>query len=212
MSFNPRPPVGGDRAAQPTRHTVTAFQSTPPRGRRPRRGIMRPSRHEFQSTPPRGRRPSQGYRISIDTRFQSTPPRGRRRTRPSVDLGAPDVSIHAPPWEATQVAKVPDGTSLRFQSTPPRGRRRPHPKRFPKNRKPRRQREPSSELALDLAGASPSSGNRLVEHQKARVRTSPAGAERFRFAPGPQITSGPSRSRLGLAPTCSTRRRQLAPR
>ena len=102
VSFNPRPRAGGDLVIGDKEIPAPPFQSTPPRGGRPRaifvnNDIFRP----FQSTPPRGGRPPvwlntltsnarfnprpraggdhPGTRYqSSQSGFQSTPPRGGR--------------------------------------------------------------------------------------------------------------------------------------
>ncbi len=99
------------------------FQSTPPRGRRPKRRDVRSTAGAFQSTPPRGRRPVDGTYTTCTVQFQSTPPRGRRRGRPDGQDDDLEVSIHASAREATgHTLKV--FLTNEFQSTPPRGRRR----------------------------------------------------------------------------------------
>ena len=77
---------------------------------------------EFQSTPPRGGRPRRVAHASIADVFQSTPPRGGRRRPASSARQHRSVSIHAPARGATCDA---DRLSRRpwFQSTPPRGGR-----------------------------------------------------------------------------------------
>ena len=124
--FNPRPRVGGDLAASvlvriATRVSIHApawgatgrsapgcvvplFQSTPPRGGRPRSiadAIC--SASVFQSTPPRGGRPSDASaERAAPMAFQSTPPRGGRHTVDQPRIGIVTVSIHAPAWGATR--------------------------------------------------------------------------------------------------------------
>jgi len=58
LCFNPRPRAGGDRTPGWASHPYALFQSTPPRGGRPRRWPRRSSTWRFQSTPPRGGRQS----------------------------------------------------------------------------------------------------------------------------------------------------------
>src|SRR4051812_42908678 len=81
--------------------TKAKFQSTPPRGRRPK--FLRPSAGllVFQSTPPRGRRHAEAKAWASAFSFQSTPPRGRRRRRDRYYKEFPLVSIHASAREAT---------------------------------------------------------------------------------------------------------------
>ncbi len=132
-SFNPRPRVGGDRTRSAGRVTSVVsihapawgatghrsrgargaeFQSTPPRGGRPRMrtgrlagqslgfnprprvggdASDRPDRADrqgFQSTPPRGGRRRDGCRRYVPERFQSTPPRGGRPSAIASLVGA----------------------------------------------------------------------------------------------------------------------------
>ena len=76
----------------------------------------------FQSTPPRGKRPGCSGGASLGPeQFQSTPPRGKRHVGDDRvhDLC---VSIHAPAREATPRPSCRAGRPV-FQSTPPRGKR-----------------------------------------------------------------------------------------
>ena len=140
--FNPRAHAGRDllgRAARrdaqvsihaPTRgatfaclplRTLSAFQSTRPRGARPSRPlpassptsfnprahagrdaepVARPFVGEFQSTRPRGARLSITRRHWLTPSFQSTRPRGARPDGEAQDQGG-QVSIHAPTRGAT---------------------------------------------------------------------------------------------------------------
>ena len=97
----------------------------------------------FQSTHPRGVRPRPTSSPSSTSSFQSTHPRGVRLGRQRVPFAAVDVSIHAPAWGATRrrgttssscrcfnprtrvgcdPAAIPGCALLRrFQSTHPRG-------------------------------------------------------------------------------------------
>ena len=98
VSFNPRPPVGGDSSRQSGgKHDVSIHAPPWEATLDPRRAGLDP----FQSTPPRGRRLLTRYDMMLITRFQSTPPRGRRRLAVVVHVDLDVVSIHAPPWEAT---------------------------------------------------------------------------------------------------------------
>ena len=128
------------RAARPK------FQSTPPRGRRPK---MTWCRLLLRSFNPRLRVGGDSGTIRIGARkssFQSTPPRGRRLFCRVVAVIGDAVSIHASAWEATgrppSLATRANSFNPRlrvggdhaqicraviiapFQSTPPRGRRR----------------------------------------------------------------------------------------
>ena len=121
--FNPRPRAGGDR---------------------PRLAAMRPY-HMFQSTPPRGGRPRpEPSEPIVKTRFNPRPRAGGDRTLAFVLSTCRDVSIHAPARGAT-IPRCPprsvdrcfnprpraggddNVSALRrrtmFQSTPPRGGR-----------------------------------------------------------------------------------------
>ena len=83
------------RAARPK------FQSTPPRGRRPK---MTWCRLLLRSFNPRLRVGGDSGTIRIGARkssFQSTPPRGRRLFCRVVAVIGDAVSIHASAWEAT---------------------------------------------------------------------------------------------------------------
>jgi len=104
IRFNPRPRAGGDtRNADgsrprrpvsihaPARGATLAtqmgvdlaglFQSTPPRGGRPRASAIRRSRRSFNPRPRAGGDHSSQTSMHTPTRFQSTPPRGGRRGR-----------------------------------------------------------------------------------------------------------------------------------
>ena len=59
--------------------TPALFQSTLPRGERPRSSARPARRHRFQSTLPRGERPSHARIFAVSREFQSTLPRGERR-------------------------------------------------------------------------------------------------------------------------------------
>ena len=104
--FNPRTRVGCDASATRHRMPFCAFQSTHPRGVRPRRYGCTAARTPFQSTHPRGVRLSRKSRLpSWDDLFQSTHPRGVRRNAEIISKTADLVSIHAPAWGATRPAK-----------------------------------------------------------------------------------------------------------
>ena len=79
--------------------------------------------HAFQSTPPRGRRPCRSFPIGAISTFQSTPPRGRRLLLYKQDGVFFCISIHASAWEATILSYLHILDFYGFQSTPPRGRR-----------------------------------------------------------------------------------------
>ena len=102
--------------------SFNTFQSTPPRGRRPKELIKKSFSPLFQSTPPRGRRRRGEHAQRRRVEFQSTPPRGRRRDAKYDTAVAHQISIHASAREATVNTSAKDRQRL-FQSTPPRGRR-----------------------------------------------------------------------------------------
>ena len=99
--FNPRLREGGDARTIKAILQRLAFQSTPPRGRRPVTVLRMLIRSSFQSTPPRGRRRCTKHRV--DTNFYFNP-----RLREGGDQ-APytqtslliNISIHASAREAT---------------------------------------------------------------------------------------------------------------
>ena len=99
-SFNPRPRVGGDQPQGQRCDELHRFQSTPPRGGRPKRSSWAKRPSLFQSTPPRGGRLFCDDGRLGDEAFQSTPPRGGRPRRRAMRTLA-----------------------SAFQSTPPRGGR-----------------------------------------------------------------------------------------
>ena len=123
--------------------TLLSFQSTRPRGARPKYVDKCTLCSKFQSTRPRGARPIYTDNGKPELSFQSTRPRGARPgagwTRSSKSCFNPRarvgrdgrqragrlsaaVSIHAPAWGAT--AKMEQGLPLpAFQSTRPRGAR-----------------------------------------------------------------------------------------
>src|SRR5882724_1405174 len=122
----------------------SGFQSTPPRGGRPRRRPRR-SRHSsfnprpraggdhsdtpnrrparFQSTPPRGGRRGYIGRESDLSPFQSTPPRGGRLRRADpLPNRAPGFNPR-PRAGGDAAATTVVSEEATFQSTPPRGGR-----------------------------------------------------------------------------------------
>ena len=66
------------------RFDFTKFQSTLPRGERPRAVLQFLGRSVFQSTLPRGERHARSYPRIFASRFQSTLPRGERRFKTSL--------------------------------------------------------------------------------------------------------------------------------
>ena len=137
--FNPRPRAGSDEAVPQGGGDM--FQSTPPRGKRPRGSPSMPqdgvvsihapareatARDRACQAPscfnprPRAGSDQQVRQPTGHARFQSTPPRGKRRAAgATAPTGEKWVSIHAPAREAT--ARLLRTWS--FQSTPPRGKR-----------------------------------------------------------------------------------------
>ena len=85
---------------QQAREQATEFQSTFPRGERPKHGLKIREVMQFQSTFPRGERPVFYDLEWSNQRFQSTFPRGERR-----------------------VKKITKLSTILFQSTFPRGER-----------------------------------------------------------------------------------------
>ena len=100
------------------------FQSTLPRGERPKRPTAKAGGYKFQSTLPRGeRRGSRTWARQYKSLFQSTLPRGERLYE-YVDIYALYViSIHAPTRGATFSATIDRRIGVTFQSTLPRGER-----------------------------------------------------------------------------------------
>ena len=126
------------------------FQSTRPRGARPRADpvvlVGRVSIHApTWSATPRASAPTQRpsfnprahverderltHSTNVEKGFQSTRPRGARRSGKLLDKIL-NVSIHAPTWSATQLSCFCTTESERFQSTRPRGARRRRPPRM----------------------------------------------------------------------------------
>ena len=102
MNFNPRLREGGDLHLT-TSLNQTAFQSTPPRRRRPELCTLSDNSKKFQSTPPRRRRRSTALTVPAKRYFNP-------RLREGGDWGRRCQCWH----------------NLRFQSTPPRRRRPQH--------------------------------------------------------------------------------------
>ena len=94
------------RGARPKNMTnqlpMILFQSTRPRGARPATRNCHFFDKEFQSTRPRGARPLAATSIWMAMSFQSTRPRGARRFSHAESQAARDVSIHAPARGATR--------------------------------------------------------------------------------------------------------------
>ncbi len=119
--FNPRPRAGGDLRIRWLRPRNVVSIHAPARGATKHPGVGF-YRDRFQSTPPRGGRPRRTNAARHIVLFQSTPPRGGRRSAPAGPAPECLVSIHAPARGATRSARQP-GRHGKFQSTPPRGGR-----------------------------------------------------------------------------------------
>ena len=117
--FNPRTHVGCDaNILSYERFTKISIQA--PTWGATFSGRAFSARSLFQSTHPRGVRP----RLSADTwvvlTFQSTHPRGVRQPRGRGGKDSLAISIHAPTWGATAICRGTRSGNL-FQSTHPRG-------------------------------------------------------------------------------------------
>ena len=121
------------------------FQSTLPRGERPKSTAAPYPIWSFQSTLPRGERPGLTWGVEAKLLFQSTLPRGERRQRQGQFAVRIAVPIHAPARGATRPSRrgwrrrrcsnprsragsdiadhVAPLSALLFQSTLPRGER-----------------------------------------------------------------------------------------
>ena len=99
--FNPRTRVGCDEFIKQIKQEWTMFQSTHPRGVRPRAQVYKLLNKAFQSTHPRGVRLPPTACGNAPRMFQSTHPRGVRRRAGGQRLPGGRVSIHAPAWGAT---------------------------------------------------------------------------------------------------------------
>ncbi len=107
-------------------HRLLLFQSTRPRGARPKSACWMSVPVSFQSTRPRGARPNYYLqRLIIIHVSIHAPARGATRIDCAVGQRA-RVSIHAPARGATDAGFRP-GVRLMFQSTRPRGARPPLP-------------------------------------------------------------------------------------
>ena len=186
------------------------FQSTRPCGPRPGPGRCNPNRTRFN---PRGR----AGRDMVHDRQRRYPgrfnPRGRAG-RDSWGVGVMPmprpVSIHAAVRAATSCGCKRSSPS-RFQSTRPCGPRRLHCKGLIGGGLRVVFRGTIRDLD-DLRGWRPSllkqAGSGAGVRKIANQRGNPCALEvRVDYT-----ISGPSTSKLGFAPTCSTRRFQLAPR
>ncbi len=127
FSFNPRLRAGGDVADVVAAAIESVFQSTPPRGRRPRTPGRLSRDRSFNPRLRAGGDKIEAARADGEKAFQSTPPRGRRRPVLRRRIADVIVSIHASAREATVLGLCWSSAILLglswFQSTPPRGRR-----------------------------------------------------------------------------------------
>ena len=142
LHFNPRTPVGCDAdawqeiqkagisihapqwGATPSSHAVASicslFQSTHPSGVRRRGEIPHGVAPLFQSTHPSGVRRTFYINVQSPNGFQSTHPSGVRRGDGVSEAERLDISIHAPQWGATGIARI-HAKPISFQSTHPSG-------------------------------------------------------------------------------------------
>ena len=112
----------GERPKCPINRTVRAgFQSTLPRGERPSGLIGLPWTDAFQSTLPRGERPNMTQDDTAKAIFQSTLPRGERRYNCRHSHHVWFISIHAPARGATSGQAGADGTFAISIHAPARG-------------------------------------------------------------------------------------------
>jgi len=121
--FNPRARVGRDSERGEDKIHPTRFN---PRARvgRDRLGAGARRYHQaFQSTRPRGARPKSFVDLLNRSLFQSTRPRGARRNFSGTADSSTMVSIHAPAWGATKSGDLNHKYDSSFQSTRPRGAR-----------------------------------------------------------------------------------------
>ena len=100
---------------------IGLFQSTPPRGGRPRMLAGQIASTKFQSTPPRGGRHGISLLLYHLRQFQSTPPRGGRRFDLHRSGDSLTVSIHAPARGATDSCCVSISRTLGFNPRPRAG-------------------------------------------------------------------------------------------
>ena len=187
----------------------------------------------FQSTPPRRGRPLDRLRRLAVWCFNPRPRAGGDRSRPRRDRAGPrfnprpraggDLTVTAmgcllscfnprPRAGGDLTASLRRCSAEMFQSTPPRRGRLSPSKRFSNNGKPRCSREPMRESRVSGAAVSARYGQPLAGVTEIGPANLPATARTLVVRTGDQTTSGPSRSRAAFAPTCSTRRLQLAPR
>jgi len=103
--FNPRAHAGRDPAWKHRRRAGSRFQSTRPRGARPKRFILSNADGRFQSTRPRGARHAIGRASAFYAHVSIHAPT-RGATRPCALVGdSAGVSIHAPTRGATHIPR-----------------------------------------------------------------------------------------------------------
>ncbi len=145
-SFNPRARVGRDATHDVINELRVVSIHAPAWGATRRFWYTTLSACVFQSTRPRGARPKLAMHNGAGDEFQSTRPRGARRVELILRREGAAVSIHAPAWGATRCGGLSrmDGSGfnprarvgrdwfhgfmwirsfVRFQSTRPRGAR-----------------------------------------------------------------------------------------
>ena len=100
-SFNPRTRVGCDTSPATIRCRSSAFQSTHPRGVRPRPALRPGAMSCFNPRTRVGCDDGTAWEIGFAYAFQSTHPRGVRLSSGRQSSRCWPVSIHAPAWGAT---------------------------------------------------------------------------------------------------------------
>ena len=100
-SFNPRSRVGSDAGCLVSHITVIRFQSTLPRGERPKEPEDVERAFRFQSTLPRGERQGAGVREQRGDHVSIHAPAWGATTPAPSSEPPKAVSIHAPAWGAT---------------------------------------------------------------------------------------------------------------
>ena len=132
ISFNPCIRVGCDfRTRGEDGTSVPVSIHAPAWGATPSSMALMASATVFQSTHPRGVRPRPFCASCTCCWFQSTHPRGVRLILELLPFQLFIVSIHAPAWGATKRALQLFFKRLRFQSTHPRGVRQGSTSGFP---------------------------------------------------------------------------------
>ena len=186
VSFNPRPRAGGDLYVSAAICRCQTVSIHAPAWGATYVSIVRSSvRDLFQSTPPRGgRRRVHCWSLSDHTWFQSTPPRGGRPIRPASRTRQATSRFNPRPRVGG------DGTSLTCSKSVRNG--------------PLFANRPACGMNRQSDTATGHwYGQHLLTCEPARPRAVASGSH--------QIIRGSSMSRLGLAPTCPTRRRHSRP-